>query len=150
MENIKVGDKAPHFKLQDAQGVEHSDSDYDKLILYFYPKDNTPGCTAEACSLRDGYAQIKRIGFEIVGVSGDNAASHKKFAEKQNLPFTLLSDIDNIVCASYGVYGEKKFMGKTYMGIIRKTFIIEGGIITHIIEKVDTKAHYEQILELLK
>lgn len=150
MENIKVGDKAPLFKLSDAQGIEHNINDYKKVILYFYPKDSTPGCTAEACSLRDGYSDLKRLGFEIIGISGDNAASHKRFSEKQNLTFTLLSDDDKSVCVAYGAFGEKKFMGKTYMGIIRKTFIIEDGIVTHVIDKVNTKAHYEQILELLK
>ncbi|MEG1634367.1 MAG: thioredoxin-dependent thiol peroxidase [Rikenellaceae bacterium] len=149
MEDIKVGVKAPLFKLMDAQGVEHSIEDYKKVILYFYPKDSTPGCTAEACSLRDGYSDIKHLGFEIIGISGDNAASHSRFIEKQNLPFILLSDEDKSVCAAYGAYGEKKFMGKTYMGIIRKTFVIEDGIITHIFDKVNTKTHNEQILEIL-
>lgn len=149
MENLVVGSAAPDFKLLDNNGVERSLKDYNKLILYFYPRDNTPGCTAEACSLRDGYKELRDKGFEILGVSGDSAASHNRFIEKQSLPFNLLVDADKALCAAYGAYGEKKFMGKVSIGIIRKTFVIENGVITHIVDKVKTKVHAEQLLELI-
>ena len=151
MSDILVqGLEAPHFNLKDAQGREFTESYSDKIILFFYPKDSTPGCTAEACSLRDGYSELQALGFEVFGVGGGNTTSHAKFADKNELRFPLLLDEDNSVGTLYGAYGEKKFMGRTYMGIIRKTFIIENGIVTHIIDKVKTKAHYEQILEILE
>lgn len=122
-----------------------------KIILYFYPKDNTPGCTAQACSLRDGYAQLVREGFVVIGVSPDSAESHQKFIEKKSLPFTLLSDADHTVAKAYGTWGLKKFMGREYMGILRNTFIINPeGIIEKIFDKVDTKDHFNQILKSYK
>lgn len=122
-----------------------------KIILYFYPKDNTPGCTAQACALRDGYAQLVREGFVVIGVSPDSAESHQKFIEKKSLPFTLLSDADHTVAKAYGTWGLKKFMGREYMGILRNTFIINPeGIIEKIFDKVDTKDHFNQILKSYK
>ncbi len=144
------GATAPHFNLKDAQGKDFTEKSSSKIILFFYPKDSTPGCTAEACSLRDGYSELQALGFEVFGVGGGTASSHIRFADKNTLSFPLLLDEDNSVGTLYGAYGEKKFMGKTYMGIIRKTFIIENGVVTHIIDKVKTKAHYEQILEILE
>jgi len=150
---LKKGDKAPNFTGIDQLGEKISLEDYavKKIILYFYPKDNTAGCTAEACSLRDGYSDLKKLGYVIIGVSPDNEKSHQKFIEKNSLPFRLVSDTDKSIAAAYGVWGEKKFMGRTYMGVIRKTFIInENGVITMIVDKVRTKDHAEQLLEILK
>lgn len=122
-----------------------------KLILYFYPKDNTPGCTLEAKSLRDGRDELVRMGFEVVGVSPDSEKSHKGFSEKQCLNFTLLADTDKSIAEAYGVWGDKKFMGREYKGIIRTTFIIDGsGVIEKIFDKVDTKNHFQQIVESYK
>jgi thioredoxin-dependent peroxiredoxin len=146
---LKTGDKAPEFsgKDQDGKDVKLSDFKGKKLVLYFYPKDNTPGCTAEACDLRDNYQRFESLGYKIVGVSKDNEKSHKGFIEKFSLPFPLISDTDAIILQAYEAWGEKKFMGKQYIGIIRKTFVIdENGVILDIIEKVDTKAHTKQIL----
>ncbi|MDR2293004.1 MAG: thioredoxin-dependent thiol peroxidase [Prevotellaceae bacterium] len=148
MKKLNTGNKAPDFSGIDQNGkiIKLADFKGKKLVLYFYPKDNTSGCTAEACSLRDGYARFLQLGYEIVGVSTDSIASHQKFAEKYTLPFSLIADIDKKIVEDYGVWGEKKFMGKTYMGTIRTTFIIDAnGIIENIIEKVDTKNHTEQI-----
>ena len=118
------------------------------MILYFYPKDNTPGCTAEACSLRDGRDTLRRMGFEVVGVSPDSEKSHQGFIAKQGLNFTLLADTDKKIAEAYGVWGEKKFMGRTFMGILRTTFVIdEQGVIEKIFDKVRTKDHFEQIVE---
>ncbi len=145
---LKEGDKAPDFTAKDQNGATVSLKDYKgkKLVIYFYPKDNTPGCTAQACNLRDNYGDLQREGFEIVGVSTDSAKSHKKFEEKFDLPFTLITDEDKKVVNAYGVYGEKKFMGRAYMGTNRTTFIIdEQGVITHIISKPKTKEHADQI-----
>ena len=149
---LKAGDKAPEFKAEDQNGQTVSLSGIlaggKKVILYFYPKDNTPGCTAEACSLRDGYSELLKRGFVVLGVSGDSEASHRKFIEKHELPFTLLVDADHKIAEAYGTWGEKKFMGRTYMGMIRTTFIIgTDGVIEKVFEKVDTKNHFEQILE---
>lgn len=149
---LKAGDKAPDFTATDQDGNTVSLSgilaDGKRVILYFYPKDNTPGCTAEACSLRDGYTELVKMGFVVLGVSGDSAASHRKFIEKHQLPFTLLVDGDHKVAEAYGTWGEKKFMGRTYMGMIRTTFIIgEDGVIEKVFEKVNTKDHFGQILE---
>ena len=120
-----------------------------KLVLYFYPKDDTPGCTAEACSLRDGYGQFLSKGYEILGVSPDSVKKHVKFQDKFNLPFSLLSDESHTVSEAYGVWGEKKFMGRAYMGIHRTTFVIdESGKIERIISKVNTDNHAEQIFEI--
>lgn len=148
---LKAGDKAPELNVNDQNGkiVKLSDYKGKKLILYFYPKDDTPGCTAEACNLRDNFEILKKKGFEILGVSADNEKKHVKFIEKYSLPFPLLADTEQKVCNAYGVWGKKKFMGKEYMGINRTTFIIdEQGKIEHIISDVDTKNHTEQILSL--
>jgi len=153
MSILKIGDTAPDFTGIDQYGNTISLADFKgkKLILYFYPKDNTPGCTAEACSLKDANVQLLRTGFAIVGVSKDSLDSHKKFTEKFSLPFSLISDKDLKIMNDYGVWGEKKFMGKTVIGTIRTTFIIsETGIIEHILNKVNTKEHGEQILDLYK
>lgn len=149
MKKLSIGDNAPDFSGSDQNGnnIKLADFKGKKLVLYFYPKDNTPGCTAEACSLRDGYARFLAQGYQIVGVSVDSVASHQKFTEKYSLPFSLIADTDKKIVEDYGVWGEKKFMGKTYMGTVRTTFIIdENGIIQDIIEKVDTKNHTEQII----
>lgn len=122
-----------------------------KVILYFYPKDSTPGCTAEACSLRDGYAELIKQGYVVVGVSPDSTASHRKFIDKQSLPFTLIADSDHSIAEAYGAWGLKKFMGREYMGILRKTFVINAeGRIEKIFDKVDPKDHYNQILNSYK
>ncbi len=146
---LKIGDKAPDFSGKDQGGKVISLSSFvgKKLVLYFYPKDNTPGCTAEACDLRDNYERFLNMGYEVVGVSKDNEKSHKSFADKFNLPFSLISDTDTKILQDYEAWGEKKFMGKVYMGILRKTYIIdENGLISDIIEKVDTKNHSRQII----
>lgn len=150
---LKEGDKAPAFTALDQDGNKISLKDYKgkKVILYFYPKDNTPGCTDQACNLRDNYDDLKKEGYEVIGVSIDSAKSHKKFENKLNLPFTLITDEDKKIVNAYGVFGEKKFWGRTYMGTHRVTFIIdEKGIISHIITKAKTKGHAEQIRELLR
>ncbi len=148
--HLKIGDKAPAFEAPDQNGETKRLSDYagKKLILYFYPKDNTPGCTAEACSLRDGRTVLQEKGFEIVGVSPDTVQSHQRFIEKKELNFTLLSDPEHHLAEAYGVWGEKKFMGRVSMGILRTTFVIGAdGVIEKIFEKVRTADHFEQILE---
>lgn len=150
MTRLKAGDPAPAFEGKDQDGNMRRLADYSgkKLILYFYPKDNTPGCTAEACSLRDGRDELRRLGFEVVGVSPDSEKSHRGFIEKQGLNFTLLSDPDKKIANAYGVWGEKKFMGRTGMGILRTTFVIDGqGVIEKVFDKVRTKDHFEQIAE---
>ena len=139
----------PDFEVVDQDGkmVKSEDLLGKKTIIYFYPKDNTSGCTAEACSLRDNYQALQAKGYNVVGVSKDSVASHKKFAEKYELPFTLLADTSTQLLQTFGAWGEKKMYGKTVMGTIRKTFIFdENGILTEIIEKVDTKNHAQQIL----
>ncbi len=146
---MKIGDKAPEVLGIDANGREIKLSDYAgrKVVLYFYPKDNTPGCTAQACSLRDNYNQLRDAGYEVIGVSKDSTASHTRFAEKHNLPFTLIADTDLQLNQAFGVWREKKMCGRTSMGTVRTTFIIdENGFIADIIEKVDTKDHSNQIL----
>jgi peroxiredoxin Q/BCP len=146
---LKIGDKAPFFSGKDQDGKEVNLIDYKgkKLVLYFYPKDNTPGCTAEACDLRDNYSRFEALGYKILGVSKDNEKSHRGFIDKFNLPFPLISDTETQILQAYEAWGEKKFMGKQYVGIIRKTFVIdEKGIILDIIEKVNTKSHSSQIL----
>ena len=148
MFHLKVGDKAPEFDIKDQNGKVHKIADYQgkKVILYFYPKDLTPGCTVQSCDLRDHYESLIKDGFEVVGVSADDEAKHQKFIEKHKLPFNLLADTNRDVLNRYGVWGEKKFMGKTYDGIHRTTFIIdEKGVIESIINKVKTKIHTEQI-----
>ena len=147
---MKIGDKAPEVLGIDANGNEVKLSDFvgRKVILYFYPKDNTPGCTAQACSLRDSYAELQAAGYEVIGVSKDSAASHTKFAQKHELPFTLIADTDKTLNEAFGVWREKKMCGKVGMGTVRTTFIIdEQGVIADIIEKVNTKEHSKQILE---
>ena len=139
----------PEFEVMDQDGkmVKSEDLIGKKTIIYFYPKDNTSGCTAEACSLRDNYQALQAKGYNVVGVSKDSIASHKKFADKYELPFTLLADTSTQLLQTFGAWGEKKMYGKTVMGTIRKTFIFdENGILTEIIEKVDTKNHAGQIL----
>lgn len=150
---MKIGDKIPEILGADAQGnvIKASDFAGKKLVIYFYPKDNTPGCTAEACSLSDGYGKLLKAGFAIVGVSKDSAASHEKFAAKYNLPFPLISDVDLTLNQTFGVWKEKKMAGRTYMGTVRTTFIAdEQGTIIHIINKVNTKDSANQILDLMK
>lgn len=150
---LSVGDKAPDFTGIDQEGNTLSLAQFagKRLILYFYPKDNTSGCTAEACSLRDGYAELRVQGFEIVGVSPDSAKSHQGFAAKHSLPFPLIADTDKTIATAYGVWGLKKFMGREYMGILRTTFVIDGeGRIEKIFDKVRTKDHFEQIADSYK
>ena len=147
---LQVGDKAPEVLGTDQNGNEIKLSDFrgKKLALYFYPKDNTPGCTAEACSLRDGRAELQRMGFEVIGVSPDSVKSHQGFIAKHGLNFPLIADADKSIAAAYGVWGEKKFMGRTYMGILRTTFVIgPDGTIEKIFDKVNTKDHFTQIVE---
>ena len=149
MTKIKIGDKAPDFLGTDQNGNKLCLQDYKgkKLVLYFYPKDNTSGCTAEACSLRDSYGDFRKLGYEIVGVSPDSEKSHIGFIAKNSLPFALVADADKTIATAFGVWGEKKMYGRTYMGIIRTTFVIdENGVVEDIIEKVDTKNHARQLL----
>jgi len=149
MIKLKEGDKAPAFKGITETGKAVSLTDYKgkKLVLYFYPKDSTPGCTAEACDLRDNYKMFQKQGYEILGVSPDSEASHQKFIAKFELPFSLLADTDHSIAEAYGAWGEKSMYGKKYMGILRTTFVIdEKGKIEKVIEKVDTKNHTQQIV----
>ena len=148
---LKPGDKAPDLLGKDEAGNEIRVSDYKgkKLIVYFYPKDSTPGCTAEACSLRDGMEELADAGYAVVGISADSAASHSRFKEKQQLNFPLVADVDKETIQTFGAWGEKKMAGRSYMGIIRTTFIISGnGEIENVITKVNTKEAARQILEL--
>jgi len=148
--SLSIGDQAPDFKVKDQDGNEVSLADYKgkKVVLYFYPKDNTPGCTAEACNLRDNYSDLQNAGYEILGVSTDNEKSHKKFIEKQSLPFKLLADTEKEIHEKYGTWVEKNMYGRKYMGTARKTFLIdEEGKIEDIIGKVKTKEHTAQILK---
>ena len=147
---LKPGDRMPDFEVMDQDGNKVSSKDLigKKTIIYFYPKDNTSGCTAEACSLRDNHEALIARGYNVVGVSKDSVKSHKNFKEKYDLPFTLLSDTSTEMLQAFGAWGEKKMYGKTVMGTIRKTFIFdEDGILTEILEKVDTKNHAAQILD---
>lgn len=152
MTHLKPGDKAPAFAAPNEKG-EIINSDHlkgSKVVLYFYPKDDTPGCTAEACSLRDNYKRFLKEGYVILGVSPDNEKKHQKFIDKYHLPFSLLADTDTKICQDYGVWGKKKFMGREYMGVLRTTFIMdEKGVISEVIENVDTKAHADQIFDLV-
>lgn len=148
--SLKEGDKAPDFTVNDQNGQPVSLSDYKgkKVVLYFYPKDNTPGCTAQACNLRDHHAELQKAGYEVLGVSTDSEKSHQKFIEKQELPFTLLADTEKDIHEKYGTWVEKQMYGRKYMGTARHTFIIdEQGTIEKIIEKVKTKDHTAQILD---
>jgi len=147
---LKIGDRMPDFEVVDQDGNKVGSKDLigKKTVVYFYPKDNTSGCTAEACSIRDNYGSLIARGYNVVGVSKDSAASHRRFKDKYELPFTLLSDTSTQMLQAFGAWGEKKMYGKTVMGTIRRTFIFdENGILTRIIEDVDTKNHAAQILE---
>ena len=148
--SIKVGDAAPDFEVNDQAGknVKLSDFKGKKVVLYFYPKDNTPGCTAEACNLRDNYEALQKAGYVVFGVSTDNEKSHQKFIDKFELPFPLLADTDKQLHEKYGTWVEKSMYGKKYMGTARVTYVIdENGMIEEIIEKVKTKDHTAQILK---
>ena len=147
---LKEGSTAPAFKTKDANGetVNLKDLRGQKVVLYFYPKDDTPGCTKEACSFRDAFSQYKKKGIAVLGVSPDTEAKHQKFATKYQLPFTLLADTDKSIAEAYGVWGEKKFMGRTYMGVHRTTFLIdEKGKIKKIFEKVKPEDHASEVLK---
>jgi thioredoxin-dependent peroxiredoxin len=147
---IKEGNAAPDFTATNTNGetIRLKDLRGKKVVLYFYPKDDTPGCTKEACSFRDSFAQFRKQGIEVIGVSTDSEASHKKFTAKYKLPFTLLADTDHSIADAYGVYGEKKFMGRTYMGVKRMTFLIdEKGKIRKVFEKVKPEEHAQEVLE---
>ncbi len=150
MATLKPGDKAPSFSSKDQDGntINLDDFKGSKLVIYFYPKDNTPGCTAQACDLRDNYEHLLKNGYKVLGVSADSEKSHQKFISKYDLPFPLIADTDKEVLKAYGVWGPKKFMGRTYDGIHRTTFVIdENGLISEVIEKVDTKNHTSQIIK---
>lgn len=150
MSKLKIGDKAPDFNAKDQNGKEINLSRFrgKKVVLYFYPKDDTPGCTAEACNLRDNYSDLIKKGYEIIGISADSEKSHRKFISKFELPFSLISDVDKKVILAYGTWGEKHMFGKRYEGIIRMSFVIsEDGKIEKIIEKVKTDDHARQIFE---
>jgi len=152
MPTLKIGDKAPDFHAVTQTGKPVSLKSFQgkKLALYFYPKDNTPGCTAEACNLRDNFQILRERGVDILGVSPDNGASHQKFIEKYVLPFGLIPDIEKKIIRDYGAWGKKKLYGKEYEGLIRTTFLIdEHGVVEHIFTKVDTKNHAQQILAVL-
>ncbi len=152
MSELTEGQKAPEFEAKDQNGntVKLSDFAEKKLILYFYPKDDTPGCTAESCNLRDNYEALLEKGFAVLGVSADGEKSHQKFITKYQLPFPLISDVDKVVANAYGTWGEKKFMGRKYMGMNRYTFVIdETGAIQKIFSKVETGNHTQQILAAL-
>jgi len=147
---LKAGSKAPDFSVNDQDGkpVTLSGLKGKKVVLYFYPKDQTPGCTAEACNLRDNYKALQKQGYEVLGVSTDSEKSHQKFIAKEKLPFRLLADVDKVIHQKYGTWVEKSMYGRKYMGTARVTYIInEQGIIDDVIEKVDTKNHADQILK---
>ena len=151
MKPLKVGEIAPPFIVNDHLGNPQSLESYkgSRVVIFFYPKANTPGCTLEACDLRDHYKELKEAGYVLLGVSADTELKQKKFADKFNLPFPLLADTEKTILNSFGVWGPKKFMGKEYDGIHRMTFILdEDGVIERVIDKVKTKTHAEQILEI--
>ena len=151
MKPLKVGEIAPPFIVNDHLGNPQSLESYkgSRVVIFFYPKANTPGCTAEACDLRDHYKELKEAGYVLLGVSADAELKQKKFADKFNLPFPLLADTERTILNSFGVWGPKKFMGKEYDGIHRMTFILdENGVVERVIEKVKTKEHATQILEM--
>mgnify|MGYP002514602001 CR=1 FL=1 len=152
---LNIGDIAPDFNLPDQNGEMHALSDYrgQRVILYFYPKDNTSGCTAQACSLRDDYHELAALGYNVIGVSSNSAASHQKFIEKNALPFTLIADTDLRLHEIFGTWGEKSMCGRKYMGTLRTTFIAdETGTITHIFtpKQINTKTHAQQVLKAVK
>ena len=147
---LSAGDTAPDFTTRDTDGNEVKLSDFRgrKVVLYFYPKDDTPGCTKQACSIRDSYSEFEERGIKVLGISLDDQASHRKFADKYELPFTLLADTDHSVADAFGVYGEKQFMGKKYMGVSRVTFLIdEQGRVTKVMDKVNVDEHADEVLE---
>lgn len=153
MNLAQMGKKAPSFSLPDQNGKKHRLSEYagKYILLYFYPKDDTPGCTKEACALRDNFPAFKKLGITVFGVSADNEKSHKKFEEKYSLPFTLLSDVDHTVAEAYGAWGLKKLMGREYEGIHRVSFLINPeGKIAKVYEKVKPEAHADEVLADLK
>ena len=153
MATLKIGNKAPEINAKDQNGILISLKDFigKKVIVYFYPKDDTPGCTAEACNLRDNYEQLIGKGFKIIGISADDEKKHQKFSDKYHLPFPLIPDTEKKIINAYGVWGPKKFMGRTFDGINRITFVVsEDGKIEKIFSKVDTKNHTQQILEEYK
>ncbi len=150
--SLKVGDKAPEFLGLDQDGKEIRISDFSgsKLVLYFYPKDNTPGCTVQACDLRDNYDNLRSMGYQVLGVSADSAKSHQGFISKQSLPFSLIADTEKVLSEAFGTWGEKSMYGRKYMGMFRTTFIIdEKGVVERIIDskEVKTKEHTKQILK---
>ena len=150
---LKVGDKAPAFKGVDQDGKKISSAEYKgkKLIMFFYPEDDTLSCTQEACNLRDNYSMLKDLGFELIGISEDGVEKHKKFEKKYNLPYRLIADEDHAVINAFDVWGKKQFMGKIYDGLVRTSFVIdEKGIITGIVTRVLTKKHTQQILDTLQ
>ena len=152
MSQLKAGDKAPEFTANDQNGKPVSLSDYKgkTVVLYFYPKDDTPTCTVEACDFRDNYQSLLAKDYQVIGVSADDEKSHKKFIKKYSLPFPLIADTDMEIVNAYGVWGEKKLFGREYMGIIRTTFIIDAdGVIQHVIDKVDSQAASQQVLDLV-
>jgi peroxiredoxin Q/BCP len=147
---LKEGAAAPTFSTKDGEGntIRLKDLRGEKVVLYFYPKDDTPGCTKEACSFRDAFSEYKKRGIKVLGVSPDSETSHQKFAAKYKLPFTLLADTDHSIAEAYGVYGQKKFMGRTYMGVIRTTFLLdEKGKIKKVFEKVKPEEHAHEVLK---
>ena len=153
MITLKIGDKAPEFELidQERKKIKLSDFKDKKIVLYFYPKDDTPGCTKEACNFRDNFNELKKFNVEVIGVSNDDEVSHKKFSDKFNLPFKLLCDVDKKVSKDYGVYELKNFMGKSYYGITRSTFIIDKkGKIEKVFYKVNQDIHVKEIIEALQ
>lgn len=150
---VAEGTKAPEFELKDNQGKVHKLSDYlgKTVVVYFYPKDDTTGCTTEACSFRDSYAEFKKAGVPVIGISPDSESSHSKFIDKYELPFTLLSDPDHKTCEAYGVWGLKKFMGREYDGVFRTTFVIgPDGTIVKVFEKVKPTDHSLEVLAAVK
>ena len=153
IDKIRTGEKAPNFTAmdQDEQIVSLSELQGKKVILFFYPKDDTPACTRQACNLRDNYSVLKEKGFHIFGISPDKPAKHRKYKDKYSFPFTLISDPDKEILNDYGLWGPKQFMGRTVIGVYRTTIIInEKGIVEHVIDKVRTKDHAQQILEVIE
>ena len=153
MNTLKIGDKAPYFETKDNQGITRRLSDYSgkKLVVFFYPKASTPGCTAEACNLRDHYQTFQSKGYEILGVSADSEKRQQNFVQKHELPFPLLADENHDVINGFGVWGPKKFMGREFMGVLRSTFIInKQGTIVHVMAKVKTKSHHEDTIDWVK
>lgn len=150
---LTAGSLAPDFSLPDENGESRRLSDYrgKVVVLYFYPKDDTPGCTAEACGFRDTYADYEKAGVPVLGISPDDVKKHHKFKTKYNLPFTLLADTDHAICELYGVWGRKKFMGKEYDGVFRTTYLIgKDGTILHVFENVKPEGHSQEILKVLE